>query len=138
MTVPTQDYVWQQGEDGEISLVYKDSASQPIDLTGWSLRMDIAATSGRLYTFNSVTIDDLNADEILDDSDTTIEATLGADGSIYISVPREETLPGGTLYDYLDQALSYDIFLRDAQTTPKQKKILKGTITIERSVTLWR
>lgn len=130
MSVPTHDFQWQQGEDGIISIVYKDSNNNPVDLTGASLRMDVAAQGSNtpLYTFNSSEVDD-----VLDpDSD---EATLGgAAGTINIVVPRSVTLGTGALSSSIGSALVYDIFLRQGNT---QKKLLSGTITIAPSVTKW-
>lgn len=132
MSVPTEDFIFQQGEDGEISLVYKDDAGVGIDLTGYELRMDIVGPTGtRLYTFNSDGVTD-PVEDIID------EATLNngaVNGAIYIVIDRTETLSGGALFSFLDTALNYDIFLRDA--SGKQKRILKGTVTIESAYTLW-
>lgn len=126
--VPSYNFVWQQGEDATINMVYKEGApAVPIDLTGYSLRMDVRAVGGvtTLYTFNS---DDTNPA-------TDDEATFGTQGQIDIAISRAISLPGGALVDSIGQALSFDIFLRN--TAGKQKKILKGTITIEGSETLW-
>lgn len=129
--IPNYDFVWQQGEDGVIDMVYKQD-SVPVDLTGYKLRMDVVGKVGTqtyTYTFNS--------DDIVDGTlnDTVDEATLGADGTIHIVVPRSVTLAGGPLTNAIGTALEYDIFLRD--TNDKQRKILRGTITIEASNTLW-
>jgi hypothetical protein len=128
--VPTQDLVWQQGEDGEIDMVYKINGT-PVDLTGYLVRMDVTAqgSSTVLFTFNSETADTGGETESGD------EATVNDQGEIYIVVPRSASLSGGQLFNYLDTALDYDVFLRN--TSNKQKKILKGTITIQKSVTLW-
>lgn len=126
--IPRKDFVWQQGEDGEISLVYKaGDPAEPVDLTGYKLRMDIRASGGStpLYTFNS---DDA-------DAETPDEAVLTADGEINIVIPRTVSLPAGPLASTIGQALNYDIFVRNPDG--KQKKFLKGTVTIEASETLW-
>lgn len=98
-----------------------------VDLTGYSLRMDVRSADGvtNLFTFNSDDADALTADE----------ATFGTQGQINIVVDRSVALPGGALENSVGQALTFDMFLRD--TANKQKKILKGTITIEKSDTLW-
>lgn len=130
-TVPTYDLVWQQGEDGEISMIYKVNDTA-VDLTGYSLRMDVKAPGGTgtiLYTFNSADAD-TGGESVSGD-----ETTLNSLGEIYILVPRVASLAGGQFFNHLDMALPYDIFLRD--TLNKQKKILQGTITIQKSVTLW-
>lgn len=130
MSIPTHNFVWQQGEDGVISIAYKDSNDNPIDLTGASLRMDVASQSSPstvLYTFNS--------DDLTDPVDTNKEATLGGTaGTINIVVPRSVTLTGGSLFSSIGQALAFDIFLRQGST---QKKLMSGTITIESSITKW-
>lgn len=138
MPVPTYNYTWGQGEDLIISLIYKTGPvglETPVDLTGYSLRMDVADSTGRLFTFNSDDIDEPAAD-VVGPADN--EATLGADGSINIVVPRSLTLPGGAVYDNIvaeNNVFFYDIFLRD--TFDKQRKILRGQITVEPSYTLW-
>lgn len=127
MTVSNYDFVWQQGEDAEINLIYKESDGTPIDLTGWKLRMDV---SGGLITTPYV----FNTDD--EDPETFDEATLNANGEIHIVVPRSVTLTGGALYNAVGQTvLGYDIFLR--APSGKQRKILRGNITIEGSKTLW-
>jgi hypothetical protein len=127
-----------------MSLVYKagpTGAEVPVDLTGYSLRMDIALTDGtRVYTFNSDAIADVDNVAPGDTPDTTTEVTLGTAGEINITVPRSVTLPDGEAFQYLNATppvliYNYDIFLRD--TADKQKKILQGQISIEKSVTLW-
>lgn len=131
---PTYDYTWPQGEDLDITFTYKegpDGQEQPKDISTYHLRMDVVdATGALLYTFN--TLDpDLPGDQ---------EATLGADGSVTIAVPRSLTLPNGELYDAISQGMlqfNYDIFLRDDGTPSKQKKLYRGSITIEPSYTLW-
>lgn len=131
MAIPTHDFIWQQGEDGEISMIYKQNGVA-VNLTGYELRMDVkqAGSGTVLFTFNTADSDtggeETSGDEV---------AALGATGEIHVLVPRTASLTGGQLFNYLDAALSYDIFLRDS--SEKQKKILKGTITIEKSTTLW-
>lgn len=136
--VPTYNYTWGQGEDLTINLIYKSGppgAEAPVDLTGYALRMDVASDAGRKFTFNSDDIAD-EAVDVVGPGDN--EAVLGTDGSIAITVPRSLTLPGGAVYDDIvaeNNVFFYDIFLRD--TSGKQKKILRGQITVEPSYTLW-
>lgn len=92
------NYTWDQGADLVIALIYKkgpvDSAT-PVDMTGYSVRMDIVAQSGqRLYTFNSAELDDVSNIET-PVPDTNTEFKLGPDGLIRLTVPRSITLPGG-------------------------------------------
>lgn len=128
--VPTLDLVWQQGEDGEIDMVYKINGT-PVDLTGYKVRMDIKASGDDtvLLTLNSTGADTGG------ETASGNEVTLNSSGEIFILVPRSASLPSGQLFENIDEALNYDVFLRDAST--KQKKILEGTVTIESSVTLW-
>lgn len=140
----TKDFSWNQGEDFPISLVYKSGpvgAAVPVDLNLYSFRMDIVAPDGRvLSVLNDEAIADADLDEPGNQPDNTYEVTLGNDGSIRIELSRALTLPGGAFYKYIIanppvRTFSYDMFLRD--NNGKQKKIIGGTITIERSVTHW-
>lgn len=141
--VAVQNWTWQEGEDLVMSMVYNEGpegAEVPVNLTGYKLRMDVANTTDgtRVFTFNS---DDIAGDPLVDSvGPADNEATLGTDGSINIVVPRSLTLPGGAvaaLYVGSDTALllNYDVFLRNPAGL--QSKILRGTITVERSYTLW-
>jgi hypothetical protein len=134
MTIPEYDFVWQQGEDGLINITYSIDGV-PVNLTGYKLRMDIrsTATGTILYTFNSDDIVETPSVDVTGASDN--EATLTSGGAINIVVPRTASLTGGTLANNIGESLAYDIFLRD--TANKQRKILKGTVTIEASITRW-
>lgn len=143
---------WHQGEDLTISLIYKTTSSfegeeptepTPVDLTGYTVRMDISTLDyQRLYTFNSDVITDVDPETEGDVEDAEIDATLGGPtGEIKINIPREITLPDGPLFTFLDAnppvtTFTYDVFLRDPDDN--QKKILRGSISIEKSVTLWK
>lgn len=142
-----QNYTWAQGEDLTMSIIYKSGPigeEVPVDLTGYSVRMDLALPDGtRIYTFNSDELTDVDPVAEGDQPDTTteIETPLGPDGQININVPRSVTLPDGEAYSHINAnppvlIYNYDIFLRD--TVGKQKKILMGQISIEKSVTLWQ
>lgn len=136
------NYTWDQGEDLELSMTYKEGpvgAPVAIDLTAYVLRMDIRKDmiDGALkWTFNSA---DLPGEPLVDETGPEDnEATLGPDGSINILVPRSLTLPGGALYDDIMAGATsfvYDVFLRSPQN--RQKKILSGVVTVNKSVTLW-
>lgn len=148
--VATHNYTWQQGEDLVLSMLYKEGpvgAEVAIDLTGYALRMDIVGSDGvRRYTFNSDDIAEVGVDEV---GTADNEAVLGADGTINITVPRTLTLTNGELWADLTNptpnlTFQYDVFLRNVSGAPggtipvgNQKKILKGSITVEKSVTLW-
>lgn len=139
----TYNYTWEQGEDLVIMAVYKEGpefAPEPVDLSDYSLRMDmrkVNADGDRVWTFNSHDIDDEpDADE---PGEQDNEVTLGADGTIEIVVSRALTLPGGSVYEELKTGTTqfvYDMFLRNPQD--RQKKILSGVITVNKSVTLWK
>lgn len=150
--VATHNYTWQQGEDLILSMLYKEGpvgAEVPINLTGYDLRMDIVGPDGlRRYTFNSSEVADVDPETPTLEPDSTTEATLGTEGQVTIAIPRALTLPTGELWADITATtpiltFQYDVFLRNVSGTPgtipvgKQKKILKGTITVEKSVTLW-
>lgn len=140
----TKNLEWAQGEDFLISMTYKSGpvgAAVAPDLTTYSFRMDIVAPDGKVLSV-------LNDDNIVDadlytagnQTDDNYEVTMSSDGEIRIELARDLTLPGGVFYRYITanppvSTFSYDMFLRDFDG--KQKKIMKGTITIERSVTHW-
>lgn len=142
--VAIYNWTWQQGDDLVMSLVYKEGpegATVAKDLTGHQLRMDIVKDGALIYVFNSNDIGG-NMDAV---GNADNEAALNANGelgTIKITVPRSLTLPGGKVHSLLmaedgdEVDLNYDIFLRD--TTGKQHKFLKGTITVEASYTLWQ
>lgn len=137
MSVPTYNYVWQQGEDGLISMVYETgTVPAPINLTGYKLRMDVRNTAGALlYSFNSDDFTDTSAPGIDVPGPADNEAVLGSAGQININVPRSASLSGGAFFSEITNTLLYDVFLRD--TSNKQRKILRGTIVFEASQTRW-
>jgi hypothetical protein len=140
----TYNYEWNQGEDFLIALVYKSGpvgSAEPVDLNLYSFRMDIVAPNGKvLSVVNDETIADTDPYVAGAQEDATYEVTMNNLGEIRIDLSRALTLPGGAFYKYLNanpsvKTFSYDMFLRD--NNGKQKKIMAGTITIERSVTHW-
>lgn len=141
MSVGVYNWIWQQGEDLIMNFVYKEGpvgSETPVDLTGYSLRMDIVkGDDTRIFTFNSDDIPGNVAIDTVGSSDN--EADLDNDGTISIVVSRALTLPGGAVYietELNTWVFNYDIFLRSPSN--KQAKILKGTITVEPSYTLWQ
>lgn len=140
--VPTQDHTWEQGEDLIVEIVYT-VGEDPVDLTTgtFSVRMDIAPLSGTtpgapVFSFNS---DDF--DGTLDKTgETDNEATFPPDlpGTIHIVVPRSLTLPGGVIGDALgtSNTYGYDLFIRDKDANT-QRKLLKGKIVVNPSITHW-
>lgn len=135
MATPTYNYLWPQGEDLDITFTYKegpDGEEVPVDLDGYTVRMDLVhpVTGAVIYMFN--TAEQENPDEIVVNS--------GGDGIVLISVPRGLTLPPtGAVYEVMNDesitVFNYDIFVRNPSN--KQKKMYRGTITIEPSYTLW-
>jgi hypothetical protein len=147
MTVPTHIYQLEQGTDLVLKFIYREGETEatavPVDLTGYSVRMDIRATNvtgERVWTFNSATIADVDPILVGDQADSVLEATLGVDGSINITVPRDLTLPGGAIYEQLNGSPAVTVFVSDLLLrTPegKQSKILSCTISVNPSATLW-
>jgi hypothetical protein len=140
--VATQDHTWEQGEDLIVEIVYTVD-EVPVDLTtgGFSVRMDIAPLSGStpgapVFSFNS--------DDLGDPLDTTgtadNEVTFPPDspGTIHIVVPRSLTLPGGVIGDALgtSNTYGYDLFIRN-NSDNTQRKLLKGKIVVNPSITHW-
>lgn len=128
------NYTWDQGQDGNISIVYSEGTVGSMvspSLTGYKLRMDICDGDGvKLATINSDDADALTADEVI----------LGTAGQITVTVPRGFTLPGGELYAALvagNNVFYYDVFLRNGASPPRQQKILRGQITVDKSYTIW-
>ena len=140
----TYDFVWSQGEDVTISLTYKSGpsgAEVPVDLTLYSLRMDVAGPNGAILTvLNDKAIADADPFTAGSQPDNAYEVTLGSAGQITINLYRTLTMPGTKINSYINAnpattEFPYDIFLRDSSN--KQKKILSGKITVEKSVTKW-
>ena len=140
----SMDYEWEQGDDLTISLVYKagpEGATVPVDLTGYKFRMDIVAADGSVVSvLNDEAITDTDPFITGAQADNTFEVTMDAVGGIVITLTRAMTLPGGALFKYItanpkQNIFTYDMFLRSGAN--KQTKILEGTITINKSVTMW-
>ena len=130
------NFRWGQGEDLTIELIYKEGEDPKTAVAvplgaGYDLRMDIVNPSNGLL-ITSLTSED---DEVI--------LSSGEDDTPNITVylPRALTLSGGEIYTVMLpptnlSSFSYDIFLRNTQSD-RQIKILKGTITVEDSHTLW-
>lgn len=141
MATPVYNPLWPQGEDLVFTLIYEEGPEGslvPVDITGYTVRMDLVNPQNDnavVYTFNTA--------EQEDPDEVTIQPGA-VTGLINIVVPRSLTLPGvpdnGAVYDLMEAetpvtVFNYDIFLRN--TDDKQKKLLRGTVTIEPSYTLW-
>lgn len=135
------DWTWDQGADLVMSITYNEGPvgeEVPVPLTGYSLRMDVVKSGVRVFTFNSEDIPGNPAVDVVGPADN--EVTFDSEGGIYIRVPRSLTLPGGPVHSVLDTKksstqLDYDMFLRSPDGV--QEKILQGSITVEKSFTLW-
>lgn len=145
MAAAEYDFIWEQGEDLVVDILYLvDDVGVDLSAPGNAVRMDIApllqnpaSPSAAIFSLNS---EDFTSDPALDVvGDADNEVTLGAAGQIQMVVGRAATLSGGAIGDQLaaqQKEFKYDIFLREA-TGSLQKKILKGRITINGSVTKW-
>jgi hypothetical protein len=140
----TYDYDWDQGADLTISIVYKEGpegATVPVNLSAYKFRMDIIAPSGKvLVVTNDEALTDTDPFTAGAQADSTFEVTMDASGNITVTLSRALTLPGGAFYDWINanpsqNVFTYDMFLRTAANI--QTKILEGTITIHKSLTLW-
>jgi hypothetical protein len=138
------DYEWDQGADLTINLVYKagpEGATVAVDLTAYKFRMDIIAPDGKVLTvLNDEALTDTDPFIAGSQADSTFEVTMTALGGIVITLSRALTLPGGAFFQYINanpskNEFSYDMFLRNASNV--QTKILEGTISINKSLTLW-
>lgn len=136
MTAATQNFEWSQGEDLDISVTYKID-DVPVDLTGYVARMDLAPLGTPTAAASFFSFDSDGVDDPLDGAED--EITLSSEGLITVEIPRSFTLtdPVSTALESAESVkYKYDLFLRDAGG--KQRKILKGEITIDRSITLWQ
>lgn len=120
-------FVWPQGEDLRIQLRYKEgsgSAAKAVNLSaGYAARMDLVLPSGGSVLYTAST-----------DNGSLVLGTAGDNPNISIVLPRALTLPGGALEN--TRAVAYDLFLRNT-ATDIQIRVLEGTISIDRSRTLW-
>lgn len=139
--VAVNNVEWEQGEDFVMHLVYKEN-DVPVDLTGYEVRMDIAPdkTPGVVLTLNSadVTGSDSEGNPVDNEGPADNEITLDEEGNINIFITRYVTLPGGVIGNRLatGNTFVYDLFVRDTAAN-RQKKLAKGSITVNKSVTLW-
>lgn len=129
------NYTWAQGEDLKISLIYSQTdangVNTPVDLSGYSLKMQIGLPNNPTPVYTV-------------DSTVSASGTVSMDssGHINITIPRTVLLSGGDLYDDVSGLSGktnfiYDIFIKSGGSSPTYKKVLKGHITIDKSVTLW-
>jgi hypothetical protein len=124
------NFRWPQGEDLNIRLLYKEGSGTkavPVPLnSGYSLRMDLVVPDTRTVAFSFLS----------DEHPNTLGSGRNNQPNINIFLPRSATLPGGELYSVQSTTFAYDVFLRNT-LTDKQVKLIRGTITLESSNTLW-
>lgn len=124
------NFVWPQGEDLVIELVYKEGSGKGVAVNlagGYEARMDLYVPGAGtvLHTLES-------------GAEISLTQGLSASPNITITLPRNLLLPGGPVISALpaSSTIGYDLFLRNLGTD-KQIKVVRGTFTIERSGTLW-
>lgn len=135
MTTQSVPIKWPQGEDKVIELIYREGPDAkkavPVSLSsGYDARMDLVVPDTRELV-HSITVDD---------GDIDLGSGTNDEPNVVIWLRRAVTLPGGEVFEALADGVnmfSYDVFLRNTQTD-KQVKILRGSVTIERSGTLWQ
>lgn len=135
--IPRYNFRWRQGDDKAINFRLEESG-QGKDLTGYKIRMDIwrmpgvTPETGPIYTVESAGVTEGVADPL------PAEVILNSEGYVEILLPRSLTLSGGVFFTQIageNFNFVYDLFLRDQNGL--QEAILKGKITLERSLTLW-
>jgi hypothetical protein len=129
------NFKWPQGEDLNIQLMYKEGederTAKPVSLAaGYALRMDIVAANGTLlHSYTSEASDDYPAG-----NPSALGSGLNDQPNINIYLSRGLTLTGGALNSL--PTCQYDLFLRNTATN-KQYKLIRGSITFEKSHTQW-
>lgn len=130
----------EQGDDIQFTLVYEDANGDPIDITGAQFRMDVKKTladTNPIWSFNTA------------DTDVTVDPDGEGGGSPETDTGGDSLIGGtnGVITIIIDRAFSYKpavraggVFLFDGVlelADGKRRKILTGTITVNKSVTLW-
>lgn len=135
VTVPTQDHIWEQSEDLIVEIVYKHGEDGvPLDEATHAVRMDIADKDGNVvFSFNSADLDDTELDEP-GEHDNEVTFPTDTPGLIHIKVPRSVTLSPDVSPS--QGPYQYDLFIRNINEDT-QRKLLKGKIIVNPSVTLW-
>ena len=139
--VAVNNVEWEQGEDFVMHLVYKENDT-PVDLTNYEVRMDIGVDKapGIVLTLNSADLTGLDdqGNPVDSEGPADNEITVDEEGNIDIFITRYLTLPGGVIGNRLatGNTFVYDLFVRDTAAN-RQKKLAKGSITVNKSVTLW-
>src|SRR5690606_32361378 len=139
MALTQTNFTIEQGEDLVFTLKLEDSDGLPLpDLADAKFRMDVKkqpTDTHPVWAFQKgaeVEVDYDGPEGEPAELDTTDDVTINAEtGEIHITVDRAFTFKpavrgGGTF--------SYDAFL---DRNDKRRKILTGTITVNKSVTIW-
>jgi hypothetical protein len=128
MAVAEHNFEWYQGHDLSFDVFYAvDGEAQ--DLTGYKARMDIAPF-GSDGSFGTPVLT-LNSD----DADGPSEMTLDDNGKITVNLDRSHTIDELNVGTGTVLVFAYDLFLR--KPDGKQLPIMRGTITLQRAVTVW-
>lgn len=142
--ITNHDFVWEQGEDHLVTINYKQTEPEySIMPDTHEVRMDIAPlVAGRqgepVWSFNSSDFEgSLDTEGEYDN-----EGEIPSVNEIKIRIPHtmslEKTIVEGLKQTPPVKTYVYDVFVRDVSVSPTiQWKILKGKITINRSVTHW-
>jgi hypothetical protein len=117
MTAVNNDIVIWQGAIFEESIIYKDAARVPIDLTGYSAKMQI-----RPYIGSSEVIDTLISGEEL--------TITGASGKIDIEIDATVTAS----YNFTEAV--YDLEVTPPSGATGTEKLLYGKVKLIKEVTL--
>jgi hypothetical protein len=103
----TKDIVIEQGATFSLPVVWKDSAGDPIDLTGWSARMQIRKSKRATDVLHEAT--STGGDIVLGDAAGTIVVTIEATDTAAFTWKRGvydlELIDGTTVYRLLEGAV---------------------------------
>ena len=117
MAAGRYDITIEQGATFKRTLYWKDSASTPINLTGYSARMRVKDKIGGTTLLNLTT----------------------SNGGITLATPttgRIDLVATATQTEAIKQKKGvYDLELVSASATPEVTRVVQGTVTISREVT---
>ena len=115
------DFTIEQGSSFKMSLIYKDSNGDPIDISGWCARLTWRTSSNVTQTFSSD-----NTDKSI--YDFNLEGTLGKINLLF---------PAGTTNGFTFNNAKYDLELQSDEVHYNQggkyvTRLLFGTVTIQK------
>ena len=128
MAAGKYSFAIEQGSTVDFEIAYKDSNSNPIDLTGYQARMQIKDAAGGSTTYITLS-SSLEADGTglnLSGSEGINPLTSGTIG-VFISANSSSA------FDF-NKAV-YDIELISGSTYPVVTRLLQGTVTLDKEVT---